>query len=161
MSGNTSFADGVGIVDAVNLNIFVQTAQTAAQLRSFVGVVPQTVNLLGIASPGDGLGGVYYWANGTAFVDNNSSVIVPSGAAGAGAWLLAGMSFLPLAGGTLTGPLFGVTATFSGAISGQSTLAILGSATFNGPFVLPNLSTSNFGLAAWTVWNNGGFLCVA
>jgi hypothetical protein len=46
--------------------------------------------------------------------------------------------FLPIIGGTITGDL-----------------------TVDGHLILPNLPTSNAGLAPGTLWNNGGFLAIA
>ncbi len=93
MSGSVPFnwvsSNGVGVVPDALLNSYVQGCQTAAQLRAFVGITGMSVELQGIASPGDGLGGLFYWENGNNFTDNNSTVIVPPGAAGQGAWLLA------------------------------------------------------------------------
>ncbi len=54
--------------------------------------------------------------------------------------------YLPVAGGTIVGP---VILTGSLTISGSGVL------------ILTNLATSSAGLPAGTVWNNGGFLCVA
>jgi hypothetical protein len=48
-----------------------------------------------------------------------------------------GGAFLPLSGGTVTGPT-----TFTAAVT------------------LANLPTSNAGLQHGTLWNNGGFICV-
>ena len=128
--------NGIGVVGDALLNTFIQTDQTATQLRAFVGRSGMAVVLQGITAPGDGGGGVFYW-NAGSYTDNNSTVIVPPAAAGQGAWLLvtiAGPSgaYLPLSGGTLTGPL-----------------------------IMINVPTSDFGLPSGQVWNNGGFLCIA
>jgi hypothetical protein len=44
--------------------------------------------LQGVVVPGDGGAGLYYWSFGS-YGDNGSTVIVPSGSAGIGAWLSA------------------------------------------------------------------------
>jgi hypothetical protein len=93
MSGNIQNSvsvNGVGVVLDTLLNAFVQTDQTAAQLRGFVGITGMAVLLQGISAPGDGAGGMFYWNVGTAFVDDNNNTIVPYGAVGQGAWLRAG-----------------------------------------------------------------------
>ena len=75
MSGSVPFnwvsSNGVGVVPDALLNSSVQGCQTAAQLRAFVGITGMSVELQGIASPGDGLGGLFYWENGNNFTDNN------------------------------------------------------------------------------------------
>ena len=53
---------------------------------------------------------------------------------------VSGGPFLPLTGGNLAGP---------------------GNLTVAGLLTLPNLPTSNAGLPPGTLWNNGGFVCVA
>lgn len=83
---NVVSSNGVGVVPDALLNTYVQTAQTAAQLRGFVGISGMAVLLQGIASPGDGLAGAFYWNPGTGYHDDNRDTIVPSAAA-AGAWL--------------------------------------------------------------------------
>jgi hypothetical protein len=83
---NAVQANGVGAVSDDQLNTFMQTDQTATQLRNFVGISGMAVMLQGISAPGDGGAGLFYWNLGT-YTDNNSSVIVPPGAVGQGAWL--------------------------------------------------------------------------
>lgn len=58
----------------------------AAQLRMFTGVIGAEALLQGISLPGDGLNGVFAWASGT-FSDDNLNTIVPTTAAGVGAWI--------------------------------------------------------------------------
>lgn len=125
---NTVFANGLGTVSDDSLNSFVQTDQTAAQLRGFIGQTGMATLLQGLSAPGDNNGGMFYWSNGN-YTDNGTSVIVPSGAEGAGAWLRANITpstglFLPLTGGTVSG-----LTTFSGASVG---LAVTNGATFGG-----------------------------
>lgn len=79
-------ANGQGVVTDDQLNTYVQTDQTVAQLRGFVGVSGMAVLLQGITAPGDGGAGQFYWATGN-YTDDGQSVIVPPGAAGQGAWL--------------------------------------------------------------------------
>lgn len=85
---NILSANGVGALLDANLNAFVQTGQTAAILRSFIGIAGMSVTLPGLVSAGDGGSGIFYWAAGS-YTDNARTVIVPPGAAGEGAWLRA------------------------------------------------------------------------
>lgn len=88
---NAVQANGSGVITDAELNSFVQTCQTAPQLRAFVGITGMAVMLQGIVAPGDGGGGLYYWSVGTSYTDNNGTVIVPPAAAGQGAWLWAAL----------------------------------------------------------------------
>ena len=90
---NAVSSNGVGVVPDSLLNAFVQTDQTAAQLRGFIGITGMSAMLQGVYAPGDGGGGLFYWASGS-YTDNNSSVIVPYGATGQGAWLLSTLNFI-------------------------------------------------------------------
>ena len=77
---------GQGTVSADNLNTFIQTAQNAAQLRTLIGLPGMAVNLQGIALPGDGDGGFFYWnALGTE-PDDDFNFIVPTGSS-TGEWV--------------------------------------------------------------------------
>lgn len=78
--------NGVGAVSDSQLNTYVQTDQTATQLRNFVGASGMSVMLQGIAAPGDGKAGFFYWDSGIGFIDDNLNTIVPP-AADAGAWI--------------------------------------------------------------------------
>lgn len=80
-------ANGTGAILDSNLNACVQTGQTAAILRGFIGITGMSVLLPGLVAPGDGGGGQYYWSVGD-YTDNGNTVIVPYGATGQGAWLL-------------------------------------------------------------------------
>jgi hypothetical protein len=102
---NAVSANGAGVVPDSLLNAFVQDSGTASQLRGFIGLSGMSVMLQGITAPGDGLGGLFYWSVGN-FTDDNLNTIVPSATAGQGAWLRISLygPYLPLAGGTLTGP---------------------------------------------------------
>ena len=79
---------GQTVVSADQLNTFEQTADNVSQLRAFVGTTGVQVDLRGYATPGDGGGGPFYWALGSA-TDNGTTIVVPSGAA-SGYWLRLG-----------------------------------------------------------------------
>lgn len=85
----TQYRQGIGEVDADGLNTFMQSCNTIAQLRAFVGTVGQTIGVLGTAAIGDGGGGVYYWSASSTAADNGSTVVRPTGTA-VGAWLWLG-----------------------------------------------------------------------
>lgn len=78
--------DGTGAINGDLLNTFAQTCDTAAELRSFVGIQGVQVYIRGTASAGDGGQGFFYWnTTGTAPDDNGVTTIVPYGS-GSGEW---------------------------------------------------------------------------
>lgn len=91
---NSVSANGIGALTDANINAFVQSDPNAPTLRGFVGISGMSVMLAGIAAPGDGLGGLFYWSVGSGFVDDNQNIIVPPAAAGQGAWLRAAIAGL-------------------------------------------------------------------
>ena len=100
---NAIVSNGIGSVQDDQFNTFVQTDQTVAQLRTFVGKTGMGVFLQGATVPGDGSAGLYCWFNGS-YTDDGVNTIVPSAAAGIGAWKLATMvNTAPLASPTFTG----------------------------------------------------------
>ena len=119
-------SNGIGAVSDANLNANTQTDSTAAQLRGFGGAIAGMACMLqGISAPGDGNGGLFYWSNGSGYVDDNLNTIVPFGSSGQGAWLRAGLTapsgiYLLLTGGTVSGPLVaaGGFSTTNAAVSG-------------------------------------------
>lgn len=82
----TVYADGGPAVIADQLNSFVQTALTAAQLRSLSGETGMVALLQGIATVGDGQGGVFVWNATSTAADDNLNAIRPNGSI-PGAWL--------------------------------------------------------------------------
>ena len=100
---NAIVSNGIGSLQDDQINTFVQTDQTVAQLRTFVGKTGMGVFLQGATVPGDGSAGLYCWFNGS-YTDDGVNTIVPSAAAGIGAWKLATMvNTAPLASPTFTG----------------------------------------------------------
>jgi hypothetical protein len=87
---NQIYVQGQSQVSADNLNTFVQTVNTAADLRTFVGIPGISVNLLGISSVNDGSGGLFLWSASATAPDDNLNVIVPPAAAN-GAWVREGV----------------------------------------------------------------------
>lgn len=83
---NVVASNGVGVISDDQANTYVQTDQTASQLRGFIGNTGMSIMLQGLTAPGDGGAGLFYWAIGN-FTDDGLSTIVPPGAAGQGAWL--------------------------------------------------------------------------
>lgn len=82
----TVFVTGGGAVTGDNLNTFVQSADTMAELRAFVGIQGIQVFVRGTAAPNDGGQGFFYWnVNGTAPDDNGVTTVVPYGS-GSGEW---------------------------------------------------------------------------
>lgn len=93
----TVYQNGQGSVSADQLNTFMQTCATAAQLRNFVGISGVYVNLAGITAVNDGGQGTFFW-NATAIspTDDNENIIVPP-AASMGCWQRLVPSFSSLA----------------------------------------------------------------
>jgi hypothetical protein len=80
------FVQGLAVVSSDNLNTFVQTVTNFAQLRTFTGLTSMLAIVQGGASPGDGLGGTFWYSAASVATDNGATVIVPTGAV-SGAWL--------------------------------------------------------------------------
>jgi len=78
--------NGVGVVAAGQLNAYVVSAYNTGVLRSITGQTGMTAILQGTNVPADGGQGVFYWNYASVAPDNNSTIIVPSGAT-TGAWL--------------------------------------------------------------------------
>ena len=175
MSGvpsNNVSANGVGSILDSQLNTFVQTDQTVAQLRGFQAVTGMAVLLQGTNAPGDGGAGLFYWNTGS-FTDDGINTIVPWGAQGAGGWLRAG----GIAAGTVTSVVAGnnlvgtpttITTTGTIALAGTITNVTLAGATTAGSFAIGGpvslggtvgtvgqvLSSNSLGAPAW-VTNTG------
>lgn len=84
---------GIGSVSADQYNTFTQSVNTAAQLRTFIGVSTMYVLLGGINVVGDGSGGIFYWNTSATSPDDNQNVIVPIGTS-SGAWVRLGSTAL-------------------------------------------------------------------
>ena len=133
----TIYADGVGTVSGDGLNTFTSSCDTAAELRSFVGIQGIQVFIRGTASPGDGGQGNFYWnINGTAADDNGVTTIVPSGA-GSGEWTrltkvqaagvhLNGQPAAPSATASTTAIMAGLAQTFTPSSTGNILVVISG-----------------------------------
>jgi hypothetical protein len=80
------FANGAGPVTGDQLNTFMQSANTANDLRSFIGITGISVCILGVNTVNDGLGGVFYWNATSAGPDDGLNTIVPPNAK-MGAWV--------------------------------------------------------------------------
>lgn len=79
-------AQGQGAVSADLLNTFVQTVTNFAMLRTFTGLTSMVADVQGGSTPGDGLGGRFWYSAASTAADNGATVIVPNGAV-SGAWL--------------------------------------------------------------------------
>ena len=78
--------DGIGVVSAGQLNAYALSCYNIGVLRSVVGQTGMTAYMQGTNVPADGGQGVFYWNYASVAPDNNSTIIVPSGAT-TGAWL--------------------------------------------------------------------------
>lgn len=86
LPANTVFQQGQGVTSADNLNSMIQWVSSVAQLRAFTGLPTMQVALQGSVTPGDGLGGDFYWNATATATDDGITVIRPSGVT-VGAWL--------------------------------------------------------------------------
>lgn len=87
---NQVFANGSGVILDANLNTFVQGGMVVANLRNFTGISNMTVATVGQATPGDGLGQLYYWNATSTSSDNGVTIIQPTGVL-VGRWLSTGL----------------------------------------------------------------------
>lgn len=82
----TVSANGTGAIDADYLNGLMQSCDTIAQLRDFIGTQGVMVFCRGSATAGDGAQGWFWWNPSSSAADNGISVIIPNGVT-TGAWL--------------------------------------------------------------------------
>lgn len=86
--------NGVSQISADNLNTCVQTVNTVASLRGFIGTGLQQVVLEGSSSPGDGGQGTFYWnSTGVAADDGGVTTVVPNGVS-VGCWTRIGHNYI-------------------------------------------------------------------
>lgn len=95
---------GVTTVSADNLNTYELTCDNLTELADFVGLPGIQVFARGLATPGDGGQGPFYWADGV-YANDGINTIVPTGV-NSGAWLR-----LPLNGVVPISPLVTVSGT--------------------------------------------------
>jgi hypothetical protein len=135
---NSVFITGEGQVDGPALNTFVQTTNTMASLRAFIGISGMQVSVLGQNAVNDGGGGSFYWnATGVAPDDNGVTTVVPYGS-GSGQWtrLVTHPSVFaervsvypgnPTATTNLAGVMMGLGVTFTPKITGTCFVFIAG-----------------------------------
>lgn len=89
-------AQGIGSINADNLNSVQQTCDNFAQLRAFIGTQGMQVCARGQSAPNDGSGGIFYWNSTSIAADNNSTIINPTGGAFMGRWVFLTLTALPL-----------------------------------------------------------------
>lgn len=77
---------GLGAVNADQLNTYGQTCDSLTDLRGFIGITGVQVYARGTSAPNDGGQGQFYWDDGSTGADDNFSIIVPNGVL-QGAWL--------------------------------------------------------------------------
>ena len=165
---NAIVSNGIGSLQDDQINTFVQTDQTVAQLRTFVGKTGMGVFLQGATVPGDGSAGLYCWFNGS-YTDDGVNTIVPSAAAGIGAWKLATMvNTAPLASPTFTGVPAAPTAAVGTNTTQLATTAYV-LASYAAPPAIGNTTPSAAafttlsasGAAAFTTLSASGLLTVS
>jgi hypothetical protein len=82
----TQYVQGQGVVSGDQLNTFEQTCDNLVQLRALIGVKGMQVFTRGIAVPGDGGAGPFYWNTTALGPDDNLNVVVPQPGV-PGAWV--------------------------------------------------------------------------
>jgi hypothetical protein len=122
-------AQGQGAVSADQLNTFVQTVVNYAQLRTFTGLTNMVVQVQGATAPSDGGQGVYWYNAASTAADNNSTVIVPSGNVGQGAWL-------QIPPGTIVNLAISGTLTVGGNTTLNGALSVAGIGTFAADIIM-------------------------
>jgi hypothetical protein len=80
---------GVGTVGADQYNTFVQVVINYAQLRTITGLQDMAILALGTVSEGDGGQALFYFNSLSTALDNNTTVIAPTGSV-QGRWLRLG-----------------------------------------------------------------------
>ena len=78
--------NGVGAVSADSFNSYMQVVLNLSQLRTLQGVSNAIIVLLGYTVPNDGGQSLYYFSGTGTYIDNGTTVIVPS-LSFQGAWL--------------------------------------------------------------------------
>ena len=137
---------GTGVVTGDQLNTYLQTDQTAAQLRAFVGTTGMEVALQGVTAPGDGWAGNFIWNVGS-FTDDGHNTIVPPAAAGQGAWIrIPDYASVFEVSGTLTT----VTAVGSNMTVNNGTLNATGTLSAGVQTIVANM-----GIAGGTILHSG------
>jgi hypothetical protein len=81
-----NFTPGQGVIPAAWLNTVVQGGCYLANLRSFAGLLNQTVQMIGFTAQGDGGQGTFVWSGNPGTDDGGVSCIVPYGNT-SGCWL--------------------------------------------------------------------------
>lgn len=117
---NRIYFNGVTPVTGDQFNTFPQNVSTTTTLRTFIGVVGMSVELLGVAAPGDGLGGMFFWNTNSTAADDNLNVVIPFNVPpGDGAWNRLGTPNSPTGPTGATGPT-GMTGASGGGPTGPT-----------------------------------------
>lgn len=85
----TVYQNGPDAVSGPQLNTFMQTCDTATDMRAFIGVTGVSIYARGIAAANDGMGGAFYWNATAVGPDDDVNTIVPLGTK-RGAWVRIG-----------------------------------------------------------------------
>lgn len=133
---NSVWFPGIGSVPADQLNTYVQTVLNYAQLRTFTGQTYMLVNVLGAVSPADGGQGLFWYNASSTAADNNTTVIVPSGAV-MGAWLY----IPPISAAQVSSVRYVTTGTADAATSADSLIVWTSAAAADKSEILPAPTT--------------------
>lgn len=111
----TVFQQGLGAVNADNLNTLESTCDNLAQLRAFIGVQGVQVFLRGYVSLNDGGQGPFAWVSNATGPDNGATIIIPTGVS-VGAWVR-----IPLIAFPAPFPSTGLILTWTGVQTNAAT----------------------------------------
>jgi hypothetical protein len=138
---------GMAVVTADNFNTYVQTVKNYAQLRTFTGLGNMVVMAQGASAPDDGGQALYYYNSTSVAPDNNSTVIVPTGAV-QGGWLQlpANLNVSNLTG--ILPILNGGTGNSTGAVAATSLTGIVPAANGGADSISGVLSGNGAGLVS-------------
>jgi hypothetical protein len=100
------------------------------------GTFYSPVQLMGNNSPGDGGGGIFYWAPGSTAADDGNITIKPQGVV-TGRWIRAPYSSLQISGGSIDGTPIGQTTPAAGAFTALSASGTVSGAGFSTYFASP------------------------
>jgi hypothetical protein len=89
------FIPGQGVIPAAWLNTVVQGGCYLANLRSFVGIPNQTVQMIGFTAQNDGGQGTFVWSTNVGTDDGGVSTIVPNGVV-QGCWIRQVPGYIPM-----------------------------------------------------------------